>query len=102
MFKALIDGLMTLIQGIISILMAPIDTILGTLFPSVEDYVNIYNNVINSYVSPTVGYLYNFLPPNARNLVGLYCTFMITLGTATIAYHTFTYIYRLIKNIKFW
>lgn len=102
MFKVLIDGLMVLIQGLISIVLAPIDAILIALFPDITSFINIYEMVIQTYIAPTVSFVYSILPPLTRSLVLLYCSFMVVLGTALISYHAFTYIYRLIQKIKFW
>lgn len=102
MFKTIMDGLMVLIQGLISLLLAPIDAILIALFPDITSFIDVYELVIQTYIAPTVSYVYAILPPLTRSLVLVYCTFMIALGTAIITYHAFTYIYRLIQKIKFW
>ena len=102
MFKTLIENLMNFIQIIIESAMYPIDTLISNLFPDVQTYINVYNNVINNYIAPYVSFIYSMIPPITKSLILLYCAFLITLGTAIISYHAFTYIYRLVKAIKFW
>lgn len=102
MLNAILTGLLSFLQQIISLILSPIDALITNILPDLSVYIGSFNQVLTQYVGPVVGWVANMLPPITSNLVIAYVSFVILLGTAIITVHGITLIYSIIQKIKMW
>lgn len=102
MAKALFEVLLWVAQFIVELICLPINALLTTLFPNVEDYLTQVGNTLSNYVVPFSGYFISILPPITRGVIRVYLGFIVVLGSALITYHGIILITKIIRKIKFW
>ena len=102
MIQAILNGIFTLVNSSISLVLTPIDALFSNLFPDLSYYVGIVDNFLFTTLPPYVNWFINLFPPIFKSLFGLYLTFLLSLGAVIISVHTYVYVYRLIQKIKWW
>ncbi len=102
MIQAILNGVFSLVNSAISMVLTPIDSLFSHLFPDISNYISIVNNFFTSTLPPYVNWFVNLFPPTFKSLFGLYLTFLLSLGVVIISVHTYVYVYRLIQKIKWW
>lgn len=103
MFKLLMNGLLSLIQSIINIVLLPINLLIENLFPqSIVTAISNFNTFLNQYIGDGLGWFANLFPPIFRSLVVLALTFMIGYYTFVWSYTAIIKIWNVIQKIKFW
>ena len=48
--------------------LSPINSILESTFPQLNDLVTMFESFISTYITPFINYFFHLLPPNAMNL----------------------------------
>lgn len=102
MAKALFNVLFGVIKSILNIGLAPINLLVVNLFPDFSNLISTFNSTLTTYVSPTIGYFSSILPPNSRNIILLYLTFLVSYYTIVYSAHAIIKIFKIIQRIKFW
>lgn len=101
MFKLIMNGLLSLLMTIVNIVLAPINAIIGTLFPSLGQYIsgvlNLLANLFNG-----IAYVSNFFPPLFKGLVIITLTTLIYYYTIYWTYTALSKAWTLIQKIKLW
>lgn len=101
MFKLLMNGLLSLLMGIVNIVLAPINAILGALFPDLGGYL-IGVITFLGQLGSAISYISNLFPPLFKGLIVITLTTLIYYYTI---YWTYTALYKawsLIQKIKLW
>lgn len=102
MGQALIEVFLGVATSLVSVILIPIDLIFSSLFPNLTSYINNFNNVLTTYVTPISGYFISMLPPISRSLFFIYIDFLVLLGTALLTYRAIILVFKIINKIKFW
>lgn len=102
MAKALFNVLFSVIKTILNVGLAPINLLVVNLFPDFSNLISTFNNAVNTYIGSTIGYFSSLLPPNTRNIILLYLTFLISYYTIVYSAHAIIKIFKIIQRIKFW
>lgn len=102
MAKALFNVLFSVIKTILNIGLAPINLLVVNLFPDFSNLISTFNNAVQTYIGSTIGYFSSILPPNTRNIILLYLTFLISYYTIVYSAHAIIKIFKIIQRIKFW
>lgn len=102
MAKALFNVLFSVIKTILNIGLAPINLLVVNLFPDFSNLISTFNNGVQTYIGSAIGYFSSMLPPNTRNILLLYLTFLISYYTIVYSAHAIIKIFKIIQRIKFW
>lgn len=102
MAKALMKVIMKLVTSIVDIILLPINSLVGNIFPDFSSALSTFNNFITTYVGGTIGYFSSILPPITRNVISLWFIFLVTYYSVAWSYTLIVKIYNVIQKIKFW
>lgn len=97
-FKVFFGIMKTIANGLLVL----INPLVANLFPNFSTMVYNFNLYINTYFTSALNYFFHILPPNARSLVLLYLTILVSYYTISITLHGILKVYTIIKNIKIW
>lgn len=93
---------MNFLITILDVMLAPVNTIVSTLFPDLNGYISLYYNVIDNYITQTAYWFISILPTNSRFLIVYYLTFLVSYYTIYYVVLVLCNVFKLIRNIKFW
>ena len=105
MGKAILQVLLGFISTIVNTLLAPIDLIVGVLFPQLGTWESQFLTqfaVVNSYISPRVGYFLSYIPPYTKTAIYVFLGVAVVYYTTTLTLHLIFKIFKIIQNIKIW
>lgn len=102
MIKAILGGILSMITKILSVILAPLDLLIGALFPDFTDVVGHFANFVNRFIGTSLTYFISMFPPIFRTTVLFVLTFMIAFQAFTLVYGGITHIFAIIRKIKFW
>lgn len=103
MFKALLNVILKAVQGVINVVLIPINLLIEPLFPqTIVSAIGNFNTFVTTYVGGSIGWFSNLFPPIFRSLVGLSLTFTIAYYTFVWTYTGIVKIWNVIQKIKFW
>lgn len=100
--KYFFNALLNFLVSVCNIFLAPINSIVSTYFPNVTQVINLFNSMVRNYLGSGITYFFSILPPNARNLVFLYITFLISFYTISLLVHAVIKVIEIIKAVKIW
>ena len=88
MFKALLNVILKAVQGVINVVLIPINLLIEPLFPqSIVSAISNFNTFVNTYVGGSIGWFSNLFPPIFRSLVGLSLTFITPCTAFNITFN---------------
>lgn len=102
MAKAIFSVFFKVIKGIANVILAPVNLLVVNLFPNFTALISTFNNAVSTFIGGGIMYFFNILPPNTRNLVLLWLTFLVSYYSISLSIHAILKIYKLIKQIKIW
>lgn len=102
MAKALFSVLFKVIKAIANVILAPINLLVVNLLPNFSSLITTFNNAVSTFINNGVMFFFNILPPNARTLVILWLTFLVSYYSISLSIHFVLKVYKLIKQIKIW
>lgn len=103
MFKLLMNGLLSVLTGLINIILLPINALVEALFPnSIINAIGNFNTFVSTYLGGALGWFGNLFPPIFKSLVVIALTFMIGYFTFVWTYTAIVKIWNVIQKIKFW
>lgn len=102
MIKAIINGLLTLLSSVISLVLTPINALVENLFPSMSNAISTFNTFVTNYVGGTLAYFFLLLPPTFRGLLVIWFTFVIAYYGVIYTYLGIKKLWQVIQKIKFW
>lgn len=102
MFKALFNVLFSVIKGIVSVILAPINLLVANLVPDVSTMIGTFNTAVNTFFTNTLNYFFSMLPPHCRTFILLYLTFLVAYYTISFTVHGIVKVYKIIKAVKIW
>lgn len=102
MIKAILNGIMSLVTNIISIVLLPVNALIGGIFPNFSQSISQFNSFVTNYVGGTISYFSSLLPPITRNIIAIWLAFLIVYYGVVWSYTLIVKIYNVIQKIKFW
>ena len=102
MIKAIINGIMSLVSTILDIVLLPVNTLIGNIFPDMSNAISTFTTFITTYVGGSLAYFSSILPPITRSIIVLWLTFLITYYGVVWSYALIMKIWNVIQKIKFW
>ena len=102
MAKAIFKVFFKIIVALTNVILTPINLLVANLFPDLSSIIARFTYACNTYLGSGLSWFYNIIPTNARNLVTIYITILISYYTISISVHAILKVYTIIKNIKIW
>lgn len=102
MAKAIFNVFFKVIKGIANIILQPVNALVVTIFPNFSNLITAFNNAIMLFLGNGIAYFFHIFPPNTRNLVIIWLTFLISYYSISFTIHGILKVYKLIKQIKIW
>lgn len=105
MINAILSGLLSFIANMVAICVAPIDTIVSTLFPGLGNWVNEFNYLLTGLAQSCgsyAAYVFYIIPSEIDDVLLFYVVILIFVYSASLAIHAVLKIFTIIKNIKVW
>lgn len=102
MINALLNGILSILQKAVEIVLTPINLLVSNLFPSLATYITAFDNFISTFFGGGVNWFLHMLPPNFRNLLAVYFVFLIAIQGIMWSYYAITRIYEIYQKVKFW
>lgn len=102
MINAILTGIMKFLLIIVQSIMAPINTILVSLFPDIFSYLAKFIYVLENIIVEYAYYFLSILPENTRLLVIYYLSFLVSYYSIYGIILVVSNVFKLIRNIKFW
>lgn len=96
-FNGIINGLVFAVSNILS----PVDTLIGTLIPNSTTVVSYVYNFSN-YICSLISFPLTFLPTSFVNILIMVIDIEIAFLIGSVLYLTITFVFKLLKNAKFW
>ena len=101
MIKAILNGLLTLLQAIIGIVLTPIDALMSNLWPDLANYI-LGAETLLANIGNGIAFVANFMPPLFKGLVILTLTTLMYYYTILWSYTVISKAWSLIQKVKFW
>lgn len=102
MINAIINGILKVINTLISVILAPIDALFANFFPDLSMYINIFESFVDKYIGGGIAYFTSMLPSNFVNLLSIFLLSVASYYTIRFTYNGVLRIWRVIKTLKFW
>lgn len=102
MMNIILKAIMGFFEQLLGLFLTPIDAAIGTFFPNLSTYIQSFDIFITRTFSENIYWFMSLLPPNFKNLLGVYLTFMIALQGFIWVYHALVHILEVLKKLKFW
>lgn len=102
MIKVLFNGLFKMINKLLGVIFAPLNSLILALFPGFMNIISNFNTFVNKYIGSNLSYFIHIFPPIFRSILFVAIEFMIAYYTFSLTYKSITKIYGIIQKIKFW
>ena len=102
MIKFLINGILNLLQFVISIVLTPVNALFTNLFPDMSTAISNFNNFADTYFGSGLAYFFSMFPPIFRNLLITWFTFVVAYYGIIYTYIGITKLWIIIQKVKFW
>lgn len=102
MIKAILNGILSALTGIVTFLLTPLNSLVANLFPDMTNTITTFNNFVNNYFGSNLTYFFSMFPPIFKSLLVLFITFSIGYYTVHFTYTALVKIFNVIQKVKFW
>ena len=102
MIKAILNGILSALVGVVSFLLIPINSLVATLFPNMASAISTFNSFVDIYLGSNLAYFFSMFPPIFKSLLVLFFTFCIAYYTVHFTYIALVKIFTIIQKVKFW
>ena len=102
MIKAILNGILNALTGVVSFLLTPINSLVANLFPSMANAIATFNSFVSNYLGSNLTYFFSMFPPIFKSLLVLFITFCIGYYTVHFTYTALVKIFNVIQKVKFW
>lgn len=89
-------------MSIISLILAPINLLVSSAFPSFDTWVSRFTFSLNTYFGNSMGWVFNFLPDMLTDLILFYVSLLIVIYTISWTIYGIIKVIAIIKKIKIW
>lgn len=91
-----------IITTLTNVILTPVNLLVSGLFPDLSNIIARFTYACNTYLGGGLTWFYTIIPTNARNLITIYVTILISYYTISISVHAILKVYTIIKNVKIW
>lgn len=102
MIKAILNGLLSALTGVVNFLLTPINALVENVFPDMANAIATFNNFVNNYFGSNLSFFFSMFPPIFKTLLALFLTFCIGYFTVHFTYTAIIKIFNVIQKVKFW
>lgn len=102
MIKAILNGLLSALTGVVTFLLTPVNALVENLFPDMANAIATFNNFVDTYLGSNLAYFFSMFPPIFKSLLVLFFTFCIAYYTVHFTYTALVKIFTIIQKVKFW
>ena len=102
MIKAILNGLLSALTGVVSFLLTPVNALVENLFPDMANAIATFNNFVDTYLGSNLAYFFSMFPPIFKSLLVLFFAFCIVYYTVYFTYISLIKIFTIIQKVKFW
>lgn len=102
MIKALLNGLLSALTGVVSFLLTPLNSLVSNLFPNMASAIATFNSFVSNYLGSNLSYFFSMFPPIFKSLLVLFLTFCGAYYTVYFTYIAIVKIFNVIQRVKFW
>ena len=102
MIKAILNGLLSALSGVVSFLLTPVNALVENLFPDMASAIATFNNFVDTYLGSNLAYFFSMFPPIFKSLLVMFFTFCIAYYTVHFTYIALVKIFTIIQKVKFW
>lgn len=102
MIKAILNGILNALTGVVNFLLTPINVLFVTLFPSMTNSIANFNNFVTTFFGTGLGWFFHLLPPLFRTTLITWLLFVISYYTIYYVYIGYLKIFSIIQKVKFW
>lgn len=102
MIKAILNGFLNALTGVVNFLLTPVNVLFSALFPSMAQGIATFNNFVNTFFGTGLGWFFHLLPPIFRTLLITWLMFVISYYTIYYIYLGYLKIFAIIQKVKFW
>lgn len=102
MIKAILNGILNALTGVVSFLLTPLNLLVANLFPDMSSTIATFNNFVDTYFGNNLTYFFSMFPPIFKSLLVLFITFSIGYYTVHFTYTALVKIFNVIQKVKFW
>ena len=69
MIKAILNGLLSALTGVVSFLLTPVNALVDNLFPDMASAIATFNNFVDTYLGSNLAYFFSMFPPTFKSIV---------------------------------
>lgn len=102
LIKAILNGILNALVGVVSFLLTPLNNLVSTLFPNMASAIGTFNSFVDNYLGSNLAYFFSMFPPIFKSLLVLFFTFCIAYYTVYFTYIMLVKIFTIIQKVKFW
>lgn len=102
LIKAILNGLLSALSGVVSFLLTPVNALVENLFPDMASAIATFNNFVDTYLGSNLAYFFSMFPPIFKSLLVMFFTFCIAYYTVHFTYIALVKIFTIIQKVKFW
>lgn len=102
MMNVILKAIMNFFEQLLGLFLGPIDAAVCKFFPDLSTYIQGFEIFITRTFGENLYWFMSLLPPNFKNLLGVYLTFMIALQGFIWVYYALVHILDVLKKLKFW
>lgn len=102
MIKAILNGLLSALTGVVNFLLTPINLLVSNVFPNMSSAIATFTNFVNTYLGSNLSYFFSMFPPTFKTLLVLFITFCAGYYTVYYSYIAIVKIFNVIQKVKFW
>ena len=102
MIKLFFKLFLSLITGIVNVFLLPINVLVDKVFPDFSTWVANFTTAVEVFITDTISYFSNFLPPTTKELILLYLSILVIYYTLSVGVHAIMKVIHIIKEVKIW
>lgn len=102
LIKAVLNGILKALTGVVSFLLTPLNALVANLFPNMASAIATFNNFVDTAFGSNLTYFFSMFPPTFKSLLVLFITFSIGYYTIHFTYTALVKIFNVIQKVKFW
>lgn len=102
MAKALLNGILKLLNTLISIILLPIDALIQGIFPNLGTFFANISTFFTQYVYPATAWFSSLFPPTFKLLASIMISTVVLCYSIYYTYIMIMKIWVIIQKIKLW
>ena len=99
--ESIIRGFLSFAQGTINLVFGPLFALINPILENlgITTPLTIFNNIMTTYVMPSVGFFCEFIPPKTLEVICMELVITIAFWTIMFTIHETSKVLRLVKKV---